>query len=145
MGIFQKCCIRIFGLIKNKYSNICLFKLGLMRKTLFFISKFLSQFLNKLMISHYSTMFYNNVTLYRKVLFWLKTYVNNNNKKIHLKKHSRSSRANGQIKQTGPITVQNVGYIYSSQPIFIVFVLFHVFWEKQKYTHARGNVFSSVW
>ncbi len=25
-----------------------------------------------------------------------------------------------------PITVQNVGYIYSSQPIFIVFKLFHI-------------------
>ncbi len=44
-----------------------------MRKTLFLIIKFLSRFLNKLMISRYTTMFYNNVTLYRKVLFWLKT------------------------------------------------------------------------
>ncbi len=26
MGIFQKYCIRIFGLIKKEYSNICLFK-----------------------------------------------------------------------------------------------------------------------
>ncbi len=43
-----------------------------MRKTLFLITKFLSQFLNKLMISRYS-IFYNNVTLYRKDLFWLKT------------------------------------------------------------------------
>ncbi len=48
-----------------------------MRKTLFLITKFLWQFLNKLMISRYS-MFYNNVTLYRKDLFWLKTCVNNN-------------------------------------------------------------------
>ncbi len=43
-----------------------------MRNTLFLIIKFLSRFLNNLMISRYSTMFYN-VTLYRKVLFWLKT------------------------------------------------------------------------
>ncbi len=62
MGIFQK----------KLHSNIRLFKLGLMRKTLFLI-KFLSWFLNKLLISRYTTMFYNNVTLYRKVLFWLKT------------------------------------------------------------------------
>ncbi len=51
---------------KNEYSNIRLLKLGLMRKKLFRITKFLSRFLNKLMISHYSTMFYNNVTFYRK-------------------------------------------------------------------------------
>ncbi len=44
-----------------------------MRKTLFLISKFLSRFLNKLIISRYSTMIYNNVTFYIKVLFWLKT------------------------------------------------------------------------
>ncbi len=50
-----------------------------MRKTLFLITKFLSRFLNKRMISRYLTMFYNSVTLYHKVLFWLKTYVNNNN------------------------------------------------------------------
>ncbi len=53
---------------KNEYSNIRLFMLGLLRKTLFLITKFLSRFLNKLMIRRYSTMFYNNVTLYRKVL-----------------------------------------------------------------------------
>ncbi len=51
-----------------------------MRKTLFCIINS-SRFLTKLMISHYS-MFYNNVTLYLKVLFWLKTCVRNNNKKI---------------------------------------------------------------
>ncbi len=43
------------------------------------------------------------------------------NIRAHKKKHSRSSRANGKIKQTVPITVHNVGYIYASQPIFIVF------------------------
>ncbi len=96
-----------------------------MRNNAFLIIKFLSRFLsNKLMISRYSTMFYNNVMLYRKVLFWLKTC--KQQQTIHLKKHSRSSRANGKIKQTVPITVQNVGYIYSSQPIFIVFKLFHI-------------------
>ncbi len=42
------------------------------QKTLFWITKFLSRFLNKLMISCYTTMFYNNVTLYLKVLFLLK-------------------------------------------------------------------------
>ncbi len=54
-----------------------------MRKKLFLIIKFLSRFLNKLMISRYTTMFYNNITLYRKVLFWLKTC---EQKKIHKKK-----------------------------------------------------------
>ncbi len=54
---------------KNEYSNIRLFMLGLMRKTLFLISKFLSWISEQVMISRYSTMFYNNVTLYRKVLF----------------------------------------------------------------------------
>ncbi len=125
MGIFQKCCIRIFRLITFLYSNICLFKWDSMRKTLFLITKILARFLNKLMIRGYSTMFYNNVAIYCKVLFWLKTCVNNNKTYIK-KKHSRSSRANRKIKQTVPITVQNVGYIYSSQPIFIVFTLFHL-------------------
>ncbi len=49
-----------------------------------------------------------------------------NNNKNTLKKHSISIRANRKIVQTVPITVQNVGYIYSSQPIFIVFTLFYV-------------------
>ncbi len=103
---------------KMLHSNICLFKLGLMRKTLFLI-KFLSRFLNKLMISQ----LHNNV-LQRYVISQGFILVKHENKtKIHLKKHSRSSRANGKIKQTVPITVQNAG---SSQPIFIVFTLFHV-------------------
>ncbi len=106
-----------------KNSNILLFKLG-MRNTLFLTIKFfLSRFLmimKKLMISRYTTMSYNNVTLYRKVLFWLKTC------KLNKKNIKKASRANGKIKQTVPNTVQNVGYIYLSQPIFIVFTLFHV-------------------
>lgn len=54
-------------------------------------------------------MFYNNVTLYRKAIFRLKTCVsNNNNNKIHKKKHSGS---------------KNAGYISSSQLIFMVFAL----------------------
>ncbi len=78
MGIWQKCCIRIFRLIKMKYSNICLFKWDLMRKNLFRITKILARFMNKLMIRRYSKMFYNNVAIYCKVLFWLKTCANNN-------------------------------------------------------------------
>ncbi len=34
------------------------------------------------MISRYTTMFYNNVTLYRKVLFRLKAWVNKQQKNI---------------------------------------------------------------
>ncbi len=81
-----------------------------MRKTLYLIIKFLSRFLNKLMISRYTTMFYNNVTLYCKVLFWLKTCVN---KKTYIKKSIQDqAEQTEKIKQTVPITVQNVGYIY---------------------------------
>ncbi len=51
---------------------------------LFLITKFLSRFLNKLMISRYTSVFYNNVTLYRKILFWLKNTCKQH-QKIHLK------------------------------------------------------------
>ncbi len=104
----------------HKERNIRLFKWGLMRKTLFLIIKFLSQFLNKLMISLYTTMFYNNVTLYRKVLFWLKTCVNK--KKYITKKHSRSSRANGKTKQTVPVTERRL-HILESAYIYCVYIV----------------------
>ncbi len=67
-----------------------------MRKTLFLIIKLSSRFLNKLMISLYSTMFYNNVTLYRKVLFWLETCVNNNKKYIKKAFKIKQSKQNDQ-------------------------------------------------
>ncbi len=127
MGIFPK---KLHSNIRaHKKTNIRIFKWGLMRKTLFLIITFLSQFLNKLMISSYTTMFYNNVTLYCKVLFWLKTCKppqQQQQQQKNIKKHSRSSRANGKIKQTVPITIQNVDYIYSSQPMFIVFTLLNI-------------------
>ncbi len=59
-------------------------------------------------------MFYNNVTLYRKAIFWLKTRVNNN--KNTFKKAFK-------IKQTVSSTVQNTGYMYLSQPIFMVCII----------------------
>ncbi len=59
----------------------------------FLMIKFLSLFLNKLVISRY-TMFYNNVTLYLKVLFWLKTCKQKSIEKTKAFKIKQSKRKN---------------------------------------------------
>ncbi len=137
MGIWQKCCIRIFRLITFLYSNICLFKLDLMRKTLFLITKILARFLNKLMIRGYSTMFYNNVAIYCKVLFWLKTCGNNN--RTYIKKTFKIK----QSKQKNQADCANYStecwlHILESAYIYCVYIVSLINSERNKNIHMLG-------
>ncbi len=102
-----------------------------MRKMLFLIIKLSSRFLNKLMISRYTTMFYNNVMLYCKALFWLKTCKKTNKTSIQ-----------DQAKQTGkssrlPITERRL-HILESAYIYCVYIVSRINSERNNNIHMLG-------
>ncbi len=124
MAIFQKYCIRIFGL------NICLFKWYLTKKRRYFlIIKFCHYFWTSLWLG----IIHNNVLQQSYVISQGSLLVENMCKQyiyIYIykeQKHSSSSRANGKITQTVLITVQNA---LESAYVYRVYIVSHVNIEK---------------